>query len=419
MFTPDQVKRRYYAIVGLWNLSASAIWGVNTLFLLNAGLSLYETFVANAFYTAGMVLFEIPTGVLADTRGRRVSFLAAIAVLTVGTLLYVYLAGTGAGLAAFSAASVLLGLGFTFYSGAVEAWLVDALNGSGYTGELDPVFARGGQFQGAAMLVGTVGGGLLGTIDLSLPYIVRAGLLAALFLVAFVGMHDMGFHARPFNVRKIPQEMRSIWDASIKHGWTDRRIRLLILVAFMHWGFLIWGWYAWQPYFLDLFGDPNAVWIAGVVAALVSVTMIVGNQFAGPLTRAFGRRSRVLMLTITVYAVAMATVGLTDNFYVAVGAFLLAMTAFGITEPVRTAAMHQCLPSEVRATVVSFAGMVTSAGGIGSQIGLGRYSQDHGIAPGYVIGGVAGLLAVPFVYLLGRIGGPADTVRVATEDDSG
>ena len=96
--TPEQVKRRYYAIVGLWNLSASAIWGVNTLFLLNAGLSLYETFVANAFFTAGMLLFEVPTGVIADTRGRRTSFLAALAVLFVGTLWYLYLANTGGGL---------------------------------------------------------------------------------------------------------------------------------------------------------------------------------------------------------------------------------------------------------------------------------------------------------------------------------
>ena len=66
-----------------------------------------------------------------------------------------------------------MGLGFTFYSGAMEAWLVDALAVTGYTGALDAVFARGQQITGAAMLVGTVGGGLLGQIDLSLPYVVR------------------------------------------------------------------------------------------------------------------------------------------------------------------------------------------------------------------------------------------------------
>ena len=97
-----------------------------------------------------------------------------------------------AGVVAFALASVVMALGFTFYSGAMEAWVVDALNATGYRGVLDHVFARGQQVTGAAMLVGTVGGGLLGQIDFSLPYIVRSVLLAAVFVVAFVVMHDIG-----------------------------------------------------------------------------------------------------------------------------------------------------------------------------------------------------------------------------------
>ena len=68
----------------------------------------------------------------------------------------------------------------------MEAWLVDALTASGYRGLLDRVFARGQQVTGAAMLVGTVGGGLLGQVDLSLPYLVRAALLVAVFGIAYV-----------------------------------------------------------------------------------------------------------------------------------------------------------------------------------------------------------------------------------------
>lgn len=406
---PNQVKRRYYAIVGLWNLSASAIWGVNTLFLLDAGLSLYQTFVANAFFTAGMVLFEIPTGVVADTRGRRTSFLAALAVLFVGTLWYVGLAHIGAGVVAFSIASVFLGLGFTFYSGAVEAWLVDALNGSGYDGELDPVFARGGQIMGVAMLIGTIGGGLLGQLDLAYPFLVRALLLGALFFVALRFMHDVGFEARPFHAKQVPAEMRRIWNTSIEQGWRDRRVRVLVLIALLQWSFMIWGWYAWQPYFLELL-DRDLVWVAGVIAALVSLAMILGNQVAGPLTRLFGKRSSVMAFGITIYALCMAITGLADSFVPAVGAFLLGMVAFGAVGPVQQAAMHRCLPSGVRATVVSFSGMVTSGGSVGTQIGLGRYTQDHGIGSGYVIGAGMAALAVPLTFLLARIGGRADRV---------
>src|SRR5207244_7639759 len=86
---PNRVIRSYLVINGLFTLSASLIWGINTLFLLDAGLSIFEVFVANAAFTAAMALFEIPTGVVADTRGRRASFLLSEATLAVGTLAYV------------------------------------------------------------------------------------------------------------------------------------------------------------------------------------------------------------------------------------------------------------------------------------------------------------------------------------------
>ena len=179
--TSRSILAGYFTLAGLYTLSAALIWGVNTLFLLDAGLSFFEVFVANAAFSAGMVVFEVPTGVVADTLGRRVSFLLSVSVLAATTLLYVALAQVDAGVVAFALVSVLMGLGFTFYSGAMEAWLVDALTASGYTGLLDRVFARGQQVTGTAMLVGTVGGGLLGQVDLSLPYVVRAALLVAVF----------------------------------------------------------------------------------------------------------------------------------------------------------------------------------------------------------------------------------------------
>ena len=137
---PDsrRVLAGYFTLAGLYTLSAAAIWGVNTLFLLDAGLSFFEVFVANAAFSAGMVVFEVPTGVVADTLGRRVSFLLSVAVLAATTLLYVALAEIGAGVVAFAAVSVAMGLGFTFYSGAMEAWLVDALAATGYTGRARP-----------------------------------------------------------------------------------------------------------------------------------------------------------------------------------------------------------------------------------------------------------------------------------------
>ena len=70
-----KIQRIYLVLIAGNTLAASFIWGVNTLFLLDAGLTNLEEFAANAFFTVGMVIFEVPTGVVADTVGRRASFL--------------------------------------------------------------------------------------------------------------------------------------------------------------------------------------------------------------------------------------------------------------------------------------------------------------------------------------------------------
>ena len=88
LVTPKQVIHSYRAIAGLYTLSASLIWGVNTLFLLEAGLDILGVFIANATFTASMALFEIPTGIVADTVGRRAMLVAILTaqIQTVNTL---------------------------------------------------------------------------------------------------------------------------------------------------------------------------------------------------------------------------------------------------------------------------------------------------------------------------------------------
>src|SRR6266496_736493 len=120
--TPASIQRTYLVLLLGNTLAASLIWGINTIFLLDAGLSNLEAFAANAFFTAGMVIFEVPTGVVADTAGRRVSYLLGTVTLAASTLLYVLLWRIHAPFWQWAVVSVLIGLGFTFFSGAVVAF---------------------------------------------------------------------------------------------------------------------------------------------------------------------------------------------------------------------------------------------------------------------------------------------------------
>src|SRR5262245_3053199 len=227
--TSASVIRSYFAISGVHTLSASRIWGVSTLFLLHAGLDGFGVFLSGAAFTAGNVLFDIPTGVVADTVGRRAAFLLSAPILCAGTLAYVAIPHTGLPpLIPFVLVSVFVGLGFSFYTGALEAWLVDALAATGFDGSLDTVFSRGAMVTGAAMLVGTLAGGLLGQIDLAIPYFARSALLALAFVLALRSMHDLGFKARPLTLTTLRAELAAVAKSGLRYGWGQRSLRLLM-----------------------------------------------------------------------------------------------------------------------------------------------------------------------------------------------
>ena len=398
---------RYYLYAGIYTLAASIIWGINTLFLLDAGLSIGGVFIANSAFSAGTMLFEIPTGVVADTIGRRASFLLSLVVLALTTLAYVGLAEVGGGLVAFSAVSVVMGLGFTFYSGAMEAWLVDGVRHHGYDGPLDRIFARAQTISSVSMIVGTIGGGLVRQIDLALPFIIRAGLPFVPLALPLPGMRALGVPPRPGAPPQIPAEANAIARAGIGFGWRQPSLRLLILATAVQMGFFGWAWYAWQPYFLELL-DRDAVWIAGVVAALLAMSMIVGNAIVQYVTQWCGRRTTLFLWSSVIFSAALIGVGWADSFGLALAMLLVAGVTMGVQRPVRQAFIHEVVPSEQRATVVSFDSMISGGGGVMGQSSFGVLSDRRGFSAGYVIGGLVTLGAIPFLVLMRRREDPAD-----------
>ena len=403
----DQIVQTYVTLAGLYTLAASLIWSVNTLFLLDAGLSIGEVFIANALFSVGMVLFEIPTGVVADTLGRRVSYLLSVSVLAITTLLYLVAARADAGLLVFGSVSLLMGLGFTFYSGALEAWLVDALATVGTEPRLDHVFARGAQVSGSAMFIGTITGGFLGQIDLAIPFVVRSVLLVGLFVLSASLMHEIGFEPHRLRMREIPAEMRREAAVGVANGWRQPGLRLLMISASIRGVFFGWAFYAAQPYFLELL-DRDAVWVVGLIMAGLSLATIVGNQIVDVLGKRCRRRSTLLIWASGVSTVAAVIIGVTSTFAVAVAGLLVVAGAMGVMMPVRQAYLHEVTDSEHRATVVSFDAMVSSVGGVGGQIGLGALADSRSFSAGYVVGGAFTVLALPFLFALRRLGGRAD-----------
>jgi MFS family permease len=401
------VRRTYLLLTMLSTLAASLIWGINTLFLLDAGLSIAEAFVANAFFTAGQVVFEVPTGVIADTWGRRASYLLGAGTLLASTLLYLLMWDLQAPLWGWAIASILIGLGFTFFTGAVEAWLVDALAAHGFTGGLDAMFARGQVVAGVAMLTGSVAGGFIAqATNLGVPYLVRSGLLLVTLATAALFMQDEGFI--PSRGKGATAEMRRLLRASVDHGWRVPPLRWVMLAQPFTAGVGLYAFYAMQPYLLELYGDPDAFGIAGIAAAVLAGAQIVGGLSVELVRRVFRSRTTVLLTGVTVGAGALAAVGVTSSFGVAVAALIVWGLVVSAVAPVRQAYVNGLVPSAERATVLSFDALLGSAGGMVTQPALGRVADVWGYGTSYLASALIQAGAIPFVALSRR---PPDGLR--------
>jgi MFS family permease len=407
--------QRIYLTLTLGNtLAASFIWGVNTLFLLDAGLSNFEAFAANAFFTVGMVIFEIPTGVVADGWGRRVSFLLGTVTLAASTYLYYLLWQFSAAFPLWAVVSVLLGLGFTFFSGAVEAWLVDALRYSGYEGGLEGVFGRAQMVSGVAMLAGSVAGGVIAqATNLGVPFLVRVGVLLAMFVLAFALMHDVGFI--PERSTHPLQATRAVLAASIDNGLKIPPVRYVMLAAPFTAGVGIYVFYALQPFLLELFGDPRAYSVAGLAAAIVAGAEVVGGWLAPYARRLFRKRTAVLIVSGSVSAALLLVLGFTRVFWVALVLLTLWAVIDSAATPVRQAYINDMIPSKQRATVLSFDSLMGSSGGVVAQPLLGRSADLYGYPVSLALAGIFQSLAVPFLLASRRQGAPADWANASAE----
>lgn len=421
-YTSRRVIVGYVVVSTLFTLASSMIWAINTIFLIrNGGLTLFEVMVVNSVFTIGQMAFEVPTGVVADTIGRRASLLLCMITLVVSTILYVGTPAWGLGIWGFLGASVILGLGFTFQTGALDAWLIDALDFTGSDLSRERVFAWGQMAAGGGMLTGSLLGGVIGQFGLSWPYIVRAALLGVALVATALLIRDAGFTPRALKLSTFGAESRRIFRAGVTFGWRSPVIRPLLWGSGATGVFFIFAWYSWQPYVLDLLGR-DYVWLLGVVTAGFSLAGIIGNTLVKRIMREGTEHRdawRVLAaagwlnVAFTLGIAAVGFSGMSPGLLPAGIAIVLWLgfgVVFGVTGPIRMAYINAYIPSAERATVLSLDSFFSDAGGAGGQPALGWLSERISIPAAWVVGTTFLALAPLFYRASGRAASKVDDV---------
>jgi MFS family permease len=233
--------------------------------------------------------------------------------------------------------------------------------------------------------------------------------LAATFVIAFFLMHDDGFS--PKGRTGFLSEVKDVISESVEFGFKNRAVRWMMLSAIFTGGIGIFGFYAMQPYLLELYGNSGTYAIAGISAAIVAGAQILGGvlvRYVGP---AFKSRTSILLAGLLLSTASLVLIGLAGNFWIVLGLLAVWAIVFSSLTPVRQAYMNGIIPSKQRATVLSLDNMLTSVGGVISQPTLGRVAEVWGYPMSYLGSAAFQILALPLLMLARREKAESDPIK--------
>jgi len=369
-------------------------------------LSPFQLVLVGTILEATVFIFEIPTGVLADVKSRRLSIIIGYLLIGTGFLLQ----GSLPFFAPVAAAQVLWGLGFTFTSGATQAWVADEV-GQERAGQ---AFLRGEQAARVGTLAAIPVSIALGSLRLNLPILLGGGLMILLAAFLTVAMAEEGFQPAPSNVRNPWRVMgKTVGDA---RQVVRRQPILWVLLAIG----LFYGLYSegldrlWTPHLLWNFQSrltervQPVVWL-GMIQAVTSVLSLIATEIARRRVDT-GRATaigRALVVSAGIIVTALAGFALSRSFGVAILLYWLVDVLRHLTFPLQTAWFNLSVDDpQVRATMFSASSQVDAIGQIagGPAVGaVGNLSIRAALA-------VSALILSPVLPLYGvaiRRSGPA------------
>ena len=380
-------------------LAFSLIFTINLVYQVQqVGLNPFQLVLVGTALEITVFTFEIPTGIVADVYSRRLSVIIAMALIGVGFIVE----GSFPVFAGVIAGQMLLGLGWTFTSGARNAWLADEIGEE----PASKAYIRAAQIGNIFALIGIGLSVALGSITLTLPIILGGGvfLLLAGFLALF--MPETGF-------TPTPRAERSTWGHmadTFREGAQAIRVRptlITILIVMVIFGAYSEGFdRLWTAHLLKNFTLPSLgtlkplVWFGIIRAASMLLALgpaeILHRRLETGNLRALAWAlmiiNGIVVCTIAVYALA-------GNFLVALIALLITNPLRSLVEPLDTAWINRGLDPQTRATVLSMNGQAEALGELTGGPILGRIGLIYGLRAA-LIG--SALMLIPALPLFGR-----------------
>lgn len=376
----QQTIRRYLLLQLVFQLGIGFHAATYVIFLLSNGLNLFEANLVNAVFFAVVILFEVPTGAIADVFGRKVSFVSANFLFGIAMLMY----AASTTFLGFALAEAVAAVGATLASGAFQAWLVDKLKYHGFDGDLAPIFAKEQYVTTGAMIAGALMGAHIANTNLALPWVVGgviailAGLLAALL------MHEEYFEKKQMIFSQSILLLCDTVQKSVRYGRTDYAVRFMLIISTIQFFAVMAPNMQWQPLFRQYLDQNSGL---GYVWTTMAFALMAGAALAPWFLKRMGSERKTLLLLQVGIGVGILTAP-HFGFPVALTVFLMHEIGRGAFSVVKNAYLHKSITSSSeRATIVSFESMSHHIGGVLGLVASGALAHYVSIQTAWTIMG--------------------------------
>ena len=391
----DQPKVLYFTQF-LSSFGFGAIIPVYVLYFRHYNLNLFQIALMASIFEASILIFELPTGILADIYGRKISVTLSALTLFIGGFIFILFPT----ILGFIIAEIIVGIGETLKSGALEAWIVDSLKHQGMEDKVKYVFSYGKRYQAAGNLLGLILGGYIGSWNIKFIWHPFAlSFLVCLVFLLFAMKEDYQLE-KLLSHRWIDQLQETI-KKSFELIKTKKIIYALILLGlFFNFSFETISQY-WQIHFSENLAIKTSYF--GWIVALSSIIVILLVNRITQLSEKFKNQTTFLIILKSGFFLSLLIITLTSNPFLAIILFILLQALQSFSDPIYLDIFNQHIPSEQRATLLSFKSLSNSAGEVLAGLCIGVIAEKFGLRPTFGLGSfVLALGIILFLFLVKR-----------------
>jgi DHA3 family tetracycline resistance protein-like MFS transporter len=377
----------------------SLVFTVSQLYRIDTlRLNPFQLVLIGTVLEASCFIFEVPTGIVADMKSRKISVI--IGLILIGSAFT--LEGSVPLFTAVIISQALWGIGYTFTSGADEAWIADELGGE----NLEPIYLRGAQAGQISSFAGIIISTVIGSKLVNMPMIIGGLLFIALAVFLMIFMMETNFKPAPAEDRSSWVRMKYTFMEGIKSIRASKVLVLMMAIS------LIYGLYSegfdrlWTAHFLNDTGFPSiggfkpVVWI-GIIDGSAMLLSILAVEYIKRRMEKTGELDRVWVLTLINILMVAAIIffGLSGSFSLALSMYLVFYILRTTNGPIYSVWRNKNIKSEVRATVISTYGQMDALGQIIGGPVIGFIALKASISVAIVVSGVVLSIVIALLYM--------------------